>query len=182
MNRHTWSALLEPNQYGECAIHDIEGIADSLVRSLQRRKLVLDLPRLQLIRQILSFLTLRATHHAFDISNPRHASRAPEGWTEENEAEWRYYLDKEFSTEMWQREILDVIFGTDVRTWEAPFLEWRSELYGFLPFWIRRSFEPLDPEEEDYEFEESTAAPAIDAYILEHGTAKQKRTAMRQAR
>ena len=182
MNRHTWSALIEPNQHGECAIHDIERIVECLERSLQRRKLVLDLPRVRLIRQILSYLTLREAYHSFNITNPRHVSRSPTGWTEEDEAEWQYYLDKEFSSDMWQQEILDVIFGTDVRTWEAPFLEWRMELYGFLPLWIQRSASHLYPEDEETKAEDVMIAPQIDAYILEHGTAKQKKTAMRQAR
>jgi len=182
MNRHIWSALLETNQYGECAIHDIEGVVNCLEMGLKRRKLTLDLPRIRLIRQILSYLTLRAEHHALDIKNPRHTPQIPEGWTEETEVEWQYYLDKEFSSEMWQQEILDVIFGTDVRIWEAPFPNWRLELYDFLSFWIRRTYEPLEPQEEVRETEEIKEAPLIDAYILEHGTAKQKKTALRQAR
>jgi hypothetical protein len=49
---------------------------------------------------------------------------------------------------------------------------WRWEIHQFLPWWIKRSTELVEVYESEEEEEQT-----VDAYILDHGSAKQKRAA-----
>jgi transposase len=78
--------------------------------------------------------------------------------------------------------VLDPVFGNDVRLWEAGIEGWREELIQFLPFWIQRSRDivetfdatPLDLTEEVF-------AEKVDPYLLEHGSSRQKKDALKHS-
>ena len=73
----------------------------------------------------------------------------------------------------------------DVRLWESPIDGWREELIQFLPFWIQRSraiveaFDatPLNPADE----KAGEKAEKIDPYLLEHGSSRQKKDALKHS-
>ena len=57
------------------------------------------------------------------------------------------WLDKTFDEKQWHREVLDRVFGSDRRIWEAPIEGWREDITILLPFWVRRSMAIVEKEE-----------------------------------
>ena len=68
-----------------------------------------------------------------------------------------------------------------MRLYEAVCEGWRLELVLFFPWWIQRSFkivEKFNPTQLEVQSEEEDTK-GIDSYIMDHGSAKQKKAAMR---
>jgi hypothetical protein len=66
-----------------------------------------------------------------------------------------------------------------MRLYEVRCEGWRLELVHFFPWWIQRSFAIVDkynPAPLDMDNEEDNR---VDSYIIDHGSAKQKRAALR---
>jgi hypothetical protein len=80
--------------------------------------------------------------------------------------------------EDWQKEIIEPVFGTNERMWEVTCFGWRDELFCFLPWWVKRSIVPELLSEEGTG-EDSEDRSKIDPYLMEHGTAKQRRAMMK---
>ena len=132
-----------------------------------------------MITQILHYITLRRRAQPFAISNPLFDPSAPEGWGNYEEDVWREWIDYTFTLESWNDEVMTPIFGSDVRLWEANIEGWREELLQFLPWWIKRSAATVakfDPAQLPETIEEKST---LDPYLLEHGSARQKRMAMK---
>ena len=111
------------------------------------------------------------------IDGPHIQPTYPEGWSEEYEALWGDWIDRECPLESWEEEVIDPTFGTLVRPWETD--GWRLEIYSFLPLWIQRSIPlmaAIDPDVVEEETELEPESP-IDPYLLEHGSAKQRKNA-----
>lgn len=168
---------MQYNQYDECAAEDVRAIVSRIQTCVEQRGAKLALDSKALTRQILTFLTLRQRCSVYEISDPPNKRYIPEGWTTADERLWQDWIHTMFPVEHWLAEVMDPIFGSDMRLWEAPCEGWRSELVHYLPWWIQRSITivtDFDPTYEESE-EEDSKKKEIDPYLLEHGTSKQKR-------
>jgi len=175
----------ETNKYGECAATDVAALVRQMNACVQRHRAQLELDEPRIVSQILTFIRLRQNASFQEISDPLFAPSTPDGWDDEDEEIWREWIDFTFTDSTWNREVIEPVFGSgsdsDIRLWEAQCEGWRSELVFFLPWWIKRSmyivtkFDPTQLEPEDEENEN----PDIDAYILDHGSAKQRKAALR---
>ena len=140
-----------------------------------RRGVVPELAPRRMITQILRYITLRRRSGPFAISNPLFDPSSPEGWGDYEEDVWQEWIDYTFTLDSWNDEVMNPIFGTDVRLWEASIEGWREELLQFLPWWIKRSeaivvkFDPTPLAEQSEELSK------LDSYLLEDGSARQKR-------
>jgi hypothetical protein len=171
-------SLTVPNKYGECAADDVTAIVRAFARYIGRHDVTMELEPRRMITQILRYIALRQKARPYEISNPMFNPSEPEGWNSDKEEIWQDWIDYTFTLESWAGEVMNPIFGMDVRLWEANIEGWREELFHFLPWWIRRSaaivakFDPT-PLAETTEEEKSN----LDPYLLEHGSARQKRMA-----
>ena len=184
MDRHVWDSLITVNAYGECAAYDAEGLVLSLEKALTARGLALDIDRLAAARQILTYLTLRLQKGAHEILGlkTKTPSSYPDGWNDEEERLWLEFLDEEFTDDVWETEIMARVFGTDERIWESVHAGWRIDIRRLLPYWVRRVLS-ADQESDDgaQEEEQQKGSGKIDTYLLEHGTAKQRRAAAKSS-
>jgi len=116
------------------------------------------------------------------ISLPQNPSSRPAGWTEKEEEIWIDWINYHCTLDDWSAEVMEPVFGSNVRMWEAQMDGWREELLQFLPWWIRRSaiiVAAFDPTPLVPEVEEDISMAKIDPYLLDHGSTKQKREAMK---
>lgn len=171
--------LLQYNRYGECAAEDVRAIVSLIHTYVKQRGARLALEQRALVRQILSFLTLRQRCSIYEVSDPPNECQIPVGWAAEDEQIWQDWIYMKCSAESWLTEVMEPALGTIPRLWEGGCEGWRSELVHFLPWWIQRSiaivtqFDPtyVEPAEE----QEDSKKQEIDPYLLEHGTSKQRR-------
>jgi hypothetical protein len=150
-------------------------IIDKYVR---RRKAILDIPAPKMVTQILKYIQMRERLMWWEIDGPYSTVTYPAGWTPDHEELWADWFEREFSLDSWEDEVMDPMFGTRVQPWEID--GWRQEIYTFLPTWIQRSISllaPIDPNQNDVQEEETESV--IDPYLLEHGSAKQRKNAVR---
>jgi len=157
---------------------DLFVLVQLIDKYVQRRNATLGVPKNRMITQILKYIQLRERHMWWEIEGPYCKVTYPTGWTEEYEELWGYWFENEFSLDSWEDEVMDPMFGTSVHPWEID--GWRQEIYAFLPLWIQRSISlltPMDPNQTDENEEETDSA--IDPYLLEHGSAKQRKNAVR---
>ena len=171
------------NTYGECAVDDIDYLVWLFQGYLHKRGAELGLDPAHLATHILKYIYLRQKSSVYDISAPRTNPVKPTGWSAKDEEIWCDWISNHCTLDSWRTEVLAPIFGTDVRLWEARCQGWRDELTLFFPWWIQRSLDIVrkyDPTqlEEEVEEDESKAA-GIDSYILDHGSAKQRKAALR---
>jgi len=174
--------LLQYNRYGECAAEDVMAIVSLIQDYVERRGARLALQPSMLVRQILSFLSLRQRCSIYEVSDPPNECQIPVGWDAADERLWQDWIYMKCPVESWLAEVMDPVLGTIPRLWEGGCEGWRSELVHFLPWWIHRSaaivskFDPTYVEliEEDEKLEDSKRKE-IDPYLLEHGTSKQRR-------
>jgi hypothetical protein len=171
MNQYRWNDLVTYNEHGECAAADVEQIVRLFFESLTLRKLEPELEGRRLAHQILRYIELRQSKADYEISNPLMKRSAPSGWTSEKERDWNDWIHHVFSLEDWIREVMFPVFGDNQRQWESVCLGWREDLFCFLPWWVKRS--AVAVVEESVEEDKSE----LDPYLLEHGTAKQRRNA-----
>lgn len=159
------------------AADDVFVLVQLLEKYVSRRGAILDLKPTRIVTQILNYIDIRRRHASWMIEGPRTQPSYPEGWTPEYEALWADWIERECPLENWEEEVVTPTFGTCVREWEPD--GWRSEIYTFLPIWIQRSIPLmafLDPNHVETEETEETES-AIDPYLLEHGSAKQRKNA-----
>lgn len=161
------------------AADDVFVLVQLLDKYVTRRGAILDRKSPRIVSQILKYIDLRRRHASWEIQGPLSEPSYPEDWTPEYEAMWADWIDRECPLDSWEDEVVNPTFGTCVRAWEPD--GWRSEIYTFLPYWIRRSIPLmafLDPNHVETEEQEETES-AIDPYLLEHGSAKQRKNATR---
>ena len=184
MDRHVWDSLITVNAYGECAAYDAEGLVLSLEKALTARGLALDINRLAVARQILTYLTLRLQKGSNMILGLKMKSTSsyPDGWDDEDERLWIEFLDEEFTDDVWETEIMGRVFGTDERIWEAVHLGWRVDIRRLLPYWVRRVLSSDQESDDDAQEDQQKGSGKIDTYLLEHGTTKQRRAAAKSSR
>jgi len=181
----TWARLLKENEYGECAARDIEQMVFYIECLCQDKGLHLEVTPLKMARQILNYIVVRHHQHPLKMRFPDAKGQIPEGWTQDHEDEWLEFLDEEFSTEVVQTKVLDPVFGPGSGSdggrhlWETGCEGWRDSIPLLLSLWIQRSFDCLEEEEEDEE-EVDKYNGKLDPYLIEHGTAKQRRMALRR--
>jgi len=131
------------------------------------------------VKQILQYILLRQTASCLEISDPHMTPSMPAGWTDEDEAIWQEWIVYTFPYHTWLTEVMNPVFGLDVRLWEARCEGWRLELAHFLPWWVQRSMDivrAFDPTQIEPEAEEEAG---MDAYLLDHGSSKQRKAALR---
>jgi len=173
-----WHDLVTYNEHGECAAADVEAIVKRFESFVESRGCQMGIDGRRMAHQILRYIQLRCSVSGHQITNPQSTIAMPPGWTKENERDWNAWIHHVFQLEEWQKEIMDPVFGTNERMWEVTCSGWRDELFCFLPWWVKRSVVPeLLPEEGDDE--ESDDGKKIDPYLLEHGSAKQRRAMMK---
>lgn len=176
-------SLVTQNQYGECALDDMEALVDRIEIFARRRGVSLELDRRRLVRQLLQYVSLRQqTMSCVQISNPHFDPSEPEGWTDHDEDIWNDWIQHTCSLENWHTEVLQPVFGSDIRLWEVNCDGWRSELMHFLPWWLQRStpiVRKFDPFPEEVPSEPDDMQMEIDPYLMEHGSAKQRKQAGR---
>jgi len=182
MADHTvWASLLKTNEYDECAASDIEELVFYMSGLLEQKGLQFEVDAHKMVRKILTYVMLRHSRGRLELMSVPSGSRSvPKEWTEDYEAMWIEYIDAEISPEEWQEKVLEPVFGTDIRIWEAACDGWRMDLLAFMPWWIKRSIEPIAEEEDEEDMDTDKRVSKLDPYLLEHGTAKQRRTALRQ--
>lgn len=156
------------------AAEDAVALASSVRSYIRWRGFTSSLTHAHMTRQILQYIWMRQRLPWHEISAPQHKRSLPAGWTPLMESVWRDCIDHKCEIETWKTEVLDPVFGSDDRTWEAYCPGWRDEIFSFLPYWIERSaekFADLDPTPlPDPEPEEKDPRLAkIDPYLLEHG-------------
>jgi hypothetical protein len=94
---------------------------------------------------------------------PAPSSSKPEGWTAHDEDVWLSHLSNCVTDDVWASEVVDPVFGTDVRVWERNGPDWRYELLAYVPMWASRSFvivekhDPLPRPEEEAAIEAAIA-------------------------
>lgn len=167
--------LRERNAFGECAEEDAWILAGRVQAFVESAGGGLDVSRVQLMRQILKFVHMRQWNGFNDLSGPGHRSFKPQGWTPHREQVWRDWIDRTFTLEDWQTDVIGPVFGTDERSWEARCTGWRDELFQYLPAWMQRDvgladavdLTPMDLSVQDDYVDPRTAK--IDPYILERG-------------
>jgi len=176
-----WNSLLEENEHGECAARDIEQMVFYITCLCQDKGLSLDVTPLKMTRQILNYIVARHRLHPLEMNYPQgKGQKIPEGWTQDHEDEWLEFLDEEFSQEVWQTKVIEPVFGDGGRhIWEAGCEGWRESISLLLSLWIQRSYDCLEEEEEEEE-EMDKYNGKLDPYLIEHGTAKQRRMALRR--
>jgi len=147
MDRHIWNSLIATNEYGECAARDIEDVVGCFMRLLRESGAELEMKPTAIVRQILNYLVQRHRKSRFQIPYSSRISSTPDDWSEYHEGVWMDWLDKTFTEERWQREVLDRVFGFDRHIWEASVEGWREDITILLPFWVRRSMAIVEKEE-----------------------------------
>ena len=164
------------NELDDCCLFDVVEIVNRLETFCARRNVGMSQSKHKIITSILEYIELRQNVRSHSISKPRSPIEFPDGWTAEQELCWNDWLATECSNEYWSAEIMN-LFGTDVRSWENLCEGWRDEIRLFLPWWIARTASVLDSAEEclQSEYEKRT----IDPFVLEHGTSKQRKKALR---
>lgn len=177
----TWKSLLKENEHGECAAYDIEQIVFYIDCLCKLKGLFLEVTPNKMIRHILNYITVRHHQHPLLMNYPKTKGQIPEGWTDDHEDQWLEYLDEEFSPEVWQQKVIEPVFGSDGgrHMWEAGCEGWRDSIPLLLSLWIQRSYDCLE-EEEEQEEEMDKYHSKLDPYLIEHGTAKQRRMALRR--
>jgi len=173
-----------PNKYDECAWDDLAYLAELLNERIRHAGAMPELSDERLTRQLVAYVGMRHRHRWHEISAPQHARSKPVGWKSDDEHIWQDWLTDTITLDDW-RSLIGRVFGTDERFWEVPVAGWREEVYAFLPFWVQRSaqlvagYDPRSKDVDDDEGETDTRESRVDVYILEHGTAKQRRAALR---
>ena len=161
--------------YGESIEADVVKVVRYIEAYLKRRSVSLELTPSRLKRHIMQFISLRQKSSFFDISTPRMTPTEPAEWTAHHERVWCDWINYHCDLDSWTREVMQPMFGTDVRFWEARCEGWREEIHTFLPWWILRCtaiVERFDPTSED---PVEDLQVDIDPYLLDHGSAKQRR-------
>jgi hypothetical protein len=177
-----WSDLLKANRYGECPSDDAVRMAAEIGRYVKQRGVSTTMNSTKLAIQILRYIQMRHTVAAHNISAVPGELYYPDGWSAAEEEIWNDWINHHCTPESWYDEVITPVFGEDVRLWEAPIDGWREELLQFLSLWIRRSREivvaydptPIVPNEDE-------STDKIDPYLLEHGSSRQKRDALKHS-
>lgn len=133
------------NEYGEIPVNDVNDVIRYMSDMLARSKVTLCLKPVRLREQILGYLALRHRYPVERISFPQHPLHQPSDWTPHAEEVWTDWLQDAFPPERWTSEVLEPVFGTDQRFWEANIGPgWRMELYDMLPWWVQRDWRVVD--------------------------------------
>lgn len=135
------------------AIADIQDVAARIEEFVSERGGLLRVKGRDLIRVIVHYVTFRMRTPYTMIRCVRPVRR-PKGWLRVHEHAWLTWLDDVFPAGEWMDEVMYPVFGMQVRSWEAKIPTWREELLTFLPFWMDRSFDPIE-EPLDEELDES---------------------------
>ena len=167
----------------ESVLIDVHAIAIRIGRFLKCRGVEPELSMSNLVGRIYRYIRLRKSSPWYMISLPTSQPYRPEGWKDKEEEIWMDWIHCHCTLDDWSAEVMEPVFGSDIRLWEAQMDGWREELLQFMPWWIRRSPSiveacdptPLNPEVEDDQ------TPKIDPYLLDHGSMKQKRVAMKSS-
>ena len=173
-----------PNKYDECAWDDLAYLAELLNGHIRRVGAMPELSDERLTRQLVAYVGMRHGHRWHEISVPQHVRSKPAGWKTEDEQIWQDWLADKITLDVW-RALIDRVFGTDERFWEAPVAGWRDEVFSFVPYWVQRSpnivavYDPRSQDEPEDAEQKDARESKIDTYLLEHGTAKQRRAALR---
>lgn len=128
---------------------DIKYVCYGIGRLAKSLDLNMELTQNALYTMILQYLDIRTTVlHPFEITWPKRRISKPMGWTENHEAIWTQWLEHTIPVDIWNKLIIEPVFGQDVRLWELNMESWRDEIYTFMPLWFARSmsrFEEIDP-------------------------------------
>jgi len=173
-------SLTEPNKYGECAADDAVAIVRRFMRYIGSHGAAMELDPRRMVTQILQFIALRKKSYFLEISTPLFDPLEPEGWSKYEEDIWQEWIHYTFTLDSWNEQVMNPIFGSDIRLWEANIVGWREELFHFLPWWIQRSVTivaKFDPTPLSELVEEEISS--LDPYLLEHGSSRQKRNAFK---
>jgi hypothetical protein len=163
-----WAELFYVNEFGESIADDVSHLAVLIKDYVERRGAEL---YVDVAIQILKYIKMRHGLSRNEIGWPTLKTVKPAGWTSEHEDLWDEWLAN-CSLESWIDEVMLPYFGTGCHIWEGMCEGWRWEIHQFLPWWVRRSPDLVAVPEYDEEEEQT-----VDAYILDHGSAKQKRAA-----
>jgi hypothetical protein len=177
-----WSELTKTNTYGECAAEDALRMSVAIGQYIKRRGVSITMDNVRLARHIMRYIQMRHTVAAYHISTVPGDIYYPEGWNANEEEIWGDWINHTFTPESWCDEVIEPVFGGDVHLWEARIDGWREELLSFIPLWVRRSRAIVtahDPTPIFQEHEELN--DKIDPYLLEHGSSRQKKDALKHS-
>lgn len=163
------------NNYGECAVDDLMGVAERVQKFVERRGCYLNRTVAELHRSIVNYIGVRRKAAVCNVHYSPRRCTAPVGWTAHMEEVWQEWLSYYFSLDDWYAEVMYPIFGSDMRTWEASCPSWRMEIFVYLDDWMQRSTEivaafDMTPLKEVVEDEHGD----IDPYLIENGLVKDK--------
>lgn len=153
---------------------ELLALAEAITAFVERRGGTLAVTPRQLTLILLNYVQMRYDVPWYKIAF-RQSSRQkkPTGWTADNERIWQDWITYTFDLEDWNREVIQPLFGTDVRSWE-PGTEWRAEIFWYLQHWIRRSLDTVqefDPRDHTPDRVEGPKNE-IDPYLIENGLVK----------
>ena len=150
---------------------DLFDVATLIQRYVVKRGGFLSMSSSDLRRELNSYVKLRLSVGRFMLERVR-PIRIPTGWTDHSERVWLDWISLTCDLESWDKEVIQPIFGTDVREWERD-TEWRQEIFAYLDEWIQRDnkivakFDMTSEEEVEEEL-----YGGLDPYMVENGLIK----------
>jgi hypothetical protein len=136
------------------AIDDLCEVADGITAFVQDRGGVLRVRGRELVRVLLHYIAFRS-RTPFSLIACRRPVRRPKNWLRCHETAWLMWVEDTFTAPEWDAEVMYSVFGTDTRSWEAVIPTWREEIRAFLPYWLDRTFDPIEEPLDDEEEEDS---------------------------
>ena len=91
--------------------------------------------------------------------------KRPDEWTVDDEREWQHMVFDAVKYQEWDSVMEELE-------------EYREDLYTWMPYWIRCELNTEDDAEEPAVVEKEKRT--IDPFLLDHGTAKQRRAAIKR--
>jgi hypothetical protein len=149
---------------------DARNMAGRIVQILDQYGIWLAVSPGMLSSMIRQYAEARRWSSAYNVRIlPTDRSTKPTGWTTHDEDVWQSRLSDCITDVVWATEIIDPVFGTDVRVWERNGSDWRYELLAYVPLWASRSFaivekyDPLPRAEEEAAIEAAIAMEEADS-------------------
>lgn len=124
------------------AISDLREVVARMEDFVADRGGILRVKGRDLLRVLLHYITFRM-RTPYTMIHCTRPVRRPKGWLRVHEQNWLIWMEDAFPVHEWMEEVINPVFGSDVRMWETTIPSWRHELISFLPYWLDRSFDPI---------------------------------------
>ncbi len=134
------------------AIADLQEVVARIEDFVADRGGILRVKGRDLLRVLLHYIAFRM-RTPYTMIRCTRPVRRPKNWLRMHEDAWLVWMEDTFPVSEWMEEVMDPVFGSDVRMWESKIAPWRHEVASFLPYWLDRSFDPIEePLDEELEY------------------------------